>query len=86
MRRQICWDERLEDRTKREVRVTILARALKWQFKLSTSDAWDYDSPPTPADWDTLLEKMEKRYRRRNIPHDDLVLVQRLRREALGTD
>jgi hypothetical protein len=83
MRRQICWDERLEDGTRREIRVAVQGRALKWQFKLSTSDRWDYDSPPTAADWDGLVERMENRYRRRNIAHDDLVLVQRLRRAAI---
>lgn len=83
MQRQVCWTERLEGRTKREIRVKVHNPNLKWQFKISTCERWDYDTPPTPADWDALLERMENRYQRRNIPVEDLELVRRLRREAM---
>ena len=81
MRRQVCWTERQEDGAKREVRVTVQGGALKWQFKLSTEERWDYDSPPLPADWDKLLERTEARYQRRSAPYVDLQLVRRLRDE-----
>lgn len=84
MQRQVCWTERLEDRTKREIRVTVRGSAVKWQFKLSTAERWDYDTPPSAADWDNLLIRMENRYRRKNVPHEDRELVRRLRREATG--
>ena len=84
MRRQICWEDRLEDRTKREVRVSVLTHGLKWQFKLSTEEQWDYDSPPTPEDWDGLLERVENRYHRRTASNADLELVRRLRATAIG--
>lgn len=82
MQRQVCWTERLEDRSKREIRVKVHNLKVKWQFKLSTAERWDYDTPPTPADWDNLLARMENRYCRRNVPVEDLELVRRLRREA----
>ena len=83
MLRQVCWVERQDDGTKREIRVTVLRRDVKWQFKLSTEERWDYDSPPSPADWDNLLERMENRYRRRNVSHDDLEVVRRLHAAVL---
>ena len=84
MLRQVCWAERQEDGAKREVRVTVLRREVKWQFKLSSEERWDYRTPPSASDWDQLLERMENRYRRRNATHADLELVRLLRRHALG--
>jgi len=77
MNRQICWTERLEDRVKREVRVTVIQGSVKWQFKRSDEERWDYDSPPSAADWETLLEHAENRYRRRTCSHKDLDLIRR---------
>ena len=79
MHRQVCWVERLEDGTKREVRVTVLGRGVKWQFKAAGADKWDYTSPPTAADWDSLLARMENRYQRRNVAYADLDRVRRMR-------
>jgi hypothetical protein len=78
MHRQICWMEREEDGTQREIRVTVARQAVKWQFKRSTDERWDYEGPPSAADWDALLEKMEHRYQRRAAPLADLELVRRL--------
>ena len=83
MQRQVCWIERLEDGTKREVRVGIHGGAVKWQFKLSTDERWDYDTPPSVADWSNLLERMENRYQRRNVAYGDLERVRSLRQAAL---
>jgi len=82
MQRQLCWTERQEEGVKREVRVTLQQHSLNWQFKLSCDELWDCDSRPTAADWDALLERMENRYQRRNISHEDLKCVRRLRSEA----
>jgi hypothetical protein len=78
MQRQVVWVERQDNGAKREVRVTVLRAGVKWQFKRSTEEDWDYDSPASPADWDTLLGKMEDRYRRRTVPHAALETVRRL--------
>ena len=84
MHRQICWVDRQDDGIKREVRVTVGRRQVKWQFKLSTAERWDYDSPPSKADWDSLLERTENRHQRRNATLADLELVRRLRQDALA--
>jgi hypothetical protein len=79
MRRQICWVEKLEDGVKREVRVSFPGGGqIKWQFKRSDSDKWDYTSPPSSCDWDSLLVRSEGRYTRRRMPLPDLELVRKL--------
>ena len=75
MQRQICWVEKLEHGVKREVRVTVQRGAIKWQFKRSDEERWDYDSPPSKAEWDSLLEKATNRYQRRTATFPDLELV-----------
>ncbi len=84
MHRQICWVERGDDGVRRELRVTVHRGQVKWQFKAETDERWDYTSPPTPADWDNLLERVENRYQRRNISYDDCQLVRRYHAEAVG--
>lgn len=79
MKNQVCWMERVEDGVRREIRVTFFSDRLKWQFKRSDQDDWDYTTPPTPADWDELLTRVENRYQRRAVPFKDLELVRRLR-------
>ena len=86
MRRQLCWEERQEDGAKRELRVTVLRSSVKWQFKLTNEEHWNYNRPPSLADWNTLLEKVEARYKRRSAPYSCLELVRRLRNEALGRE
>ena len=86
MQRSICWTERLEEGVRREVRVAVMRGGVKWQFKLSTEEKWDYRTPPSADDWANLLERMENRYQRRNVSFDDLSLVRRLCEEATGTE
>ena len=78
MRREICWKEKTEDGVRREVRVHFFAGSVRWQYKRSDSPSWEYDTPPTKADWEELLVRVENRYRRRGASHDDLELVRRL--------
>lgn len=77
VRRLVCWTERLEDRTKREVRVDFSSGNIKWQFKRSDEEKWDYDSPPSEEDWQNLLLHSEGRYRRRRMPLNHLELVRK---------
>jgi len=84
MLRQICWKERDEEGLRREIRVAVQRSQVKWQFWSEATDRWDYDSPPSAADWDALLERMENRYQRRNVSFDDLQLVRQARDQALG--
>ena len=82
--RQICWIEKLDDGVKRDVRVSVQRGHVKWQFKRSDQDRFDYDSPPTRDDWDNFMERMENRYHRRNVSFDDLELARVARAKALG--
>ena len=47
MRRQVCWMEKQEDGVKLEIRVAIEQGKVKWQFKRSDEEKWDYDTAPT---------------------------------------
>jgi len=81
----IEWTERLEDRTKRKVRITFIGHdQIKWQFKRSDEEFWDYDTSPTPADWDNLEEKVDALYHRRRQPFKHLELVKKLKQKTLG--
>jgi len=68
---------------KRKIRITFLGHGkIKWQFKRSDEDFWDYDTPPTSTDWNTLEEKMEGLYNRRRTPFKNLELVRLLKNKA----
>ena len=40
MKQKISWTLREEDGVKREVRVEVAAKSIKWQFKRADEDAW----------------------------------------------
>ncbi len=61
VKQKISWTTKLDGGVKREVRVATSRRALKWQFKRSDEEQWDYDSPPTPEDWDMLEDILRRR-------------------------
>lgn len=83
MKADIEWVEKLEHGVKRKIRITFLGHGkIKWQFKRSDEDFWDYDTPPTSADWNTLKEKVEALYNRRRTPFKNLELVRQLKKEA----
>ena len=77
MHRMICWIDRLEGGVKREVRVKIQNDGIKWQFKRSDEEQWDYDGAPSKDDLDALLTKVENRYHRRTATHVELERVKR---------
>ena len=81
MKTKLSWTEREEDGVKREVRVQVTRRGIKWQFKRADAATWDYDSPPSRADWDALEEIMERRAGRgRAVGMQEA--IRRLRKEA----
>jgi len=83
MKRDIEWVEKVEGGIKRMVRVKFPGNGrIKWQFKRSDEEQWDYDSPPSDDDWMTLEEKIDALYQRRRAPYKDLQLVQQLRKNA----
>ncbi len=83
MKADIEWTERLEDRVKRKVRITFHGpNVIKWQFKRSDEELWDYDTPPTAEDWEALEEKVDSLYHRRRQPFKHLELVKKLREKS----
>ncbi|MCK5676609.1 MAG: hypothetical protein KAH99_06295 [Verrucomicrobia bacterium] len=83
MKADIEWVEKLEGGVKRKIRITFLGKGrMKWQTKRSDEDFWDYDTPPTSDDWNTLEEKMEALYNRRRTPFKNLELVRKLKKAA----
>jgi hypothetical protein len=79
----IEWIEKLDSGIKRKIRITFQGHGhVKWQFKRSDEEAWDYDTPPDADDWNTLLQKVEALYNRRRIPFKNLELVRALKKEA----
>lgn len=77
MIRQICWKEKSEDGAKTEIRVDFFAGAIKWQFKPAGADRWDYDTRPTRAQWERLLDEVERRYQRGRARIEDVQRVKR---------
>ena len=83
MKADLEWVEKLENRIKRKVRITFCGHdRIKWQFKRSDEDFWDYDTPPTAEDWETLEMKIDALYHRRRSPYKHLELVKKLKHEA----
>jgi len=80
MKRDIEWIEKLEGGVKRTVRIHFPGGGnIKWQFKRSDEEAWDYDTDPSPEDWAALEEKVETLYHRRRAAYRDLELVRKMR-------
>ena len=74
------WTDKPEPGIKRKVRITFIkSRDIKWQFKRSDEEHWDYDHPPTLEDWDTLEKKTEALYQRRRMKYDHLDLIRQQR-------
>ena len=82
MHNRISWTDKLADGIKREVRVHVSHQKLKWQFKRSDAEGWDYDSAPEPQDWARLIDTLRRRAGRGQAP--DLVeAIAKLRDKAL---
>jgi hypothetical protein len=80
MHNQISWKEKLPDGIRREVRVHVSRQKLKWQFKRSDMDAWDYDSAPLDSDWDQLEDILRRRAQRGRAPG----LLQAIQKMRMG--
>ncbi len=81
MKHITSWTEKLPDGLKRETRVNVTHRSLKWQFKRSDEERWDYDSLPTAKDWDSLEDILSRRAGR-GRGGDILSAVQKMRAKA----
>ena len=81
MHNNISWTKRQPDGVKRETRVHVSMRALKWQFKRADHQQWDYDSAPTADDWDMLQNILDRRAARGNAPKM-LIAIRKMRAQA----
>lgn len=80
MKRDIEWKEKLEDGTKRVTRVKFPGGGrIKWQFKRSDEEQWDYDTEPSPEEWALLEEKVHQLYTRRRAALRDWELVKQMK-------
>ncbi len=78
----ISWTVKLpEGGVKRETRVHVSQRHLKWQFKRSDQEAWDYGSDPETGDWDRLEDVLRRRAGR-GTSINLVAAVQALRKKA----
>jgi len=83
MRRQVRWVNKLEDGSKRQVRVTVGAGKVKWQCKLANEEEWNYDMIPIMEDWDALDEVVGRRQKRqRGASEKDVIIIQKEREKA----
>ena len=81
MKRDIEWIEKLEDGVKRTARIAFHQGKIKWQFKRSDEELWDYNTPPSPDDWAALEAKIDRLYHRRRAGYKDLELVRTMRKK-----
>lgn len=80
MKRNIEWKEKTEDGQRRFVRVSFPGQGkIKWQFKFSTDENWDYDTDASPDDWAELLDRVEKLYQRNRCAVRDRDLVRKMK-------
>jgi hypothetical protein len=82
MRKQIRWTEKTADGGKKDIRVSFHGREIKWQFQRSDMRCWDYDTPPTPEEWDALEQRLKARYRRGHVALDKILALVHRRRGA----
>jgi hypothetical protein len=78
MRRDINWATKRDDGSRYDVRVTWFSGSYKFQFKERGAARWDYDRKPSPEDWETFLDAIERRYTRKQATYKELEEARRL--------
>ena len=86
MRRDINWVTKRDDGSRYDVRVTWFSGTFKLQFKERGADRWDYDRKPSPEDWETFLDAIERRYTRKTATYKELEEARRMVAEAPPPD
>lgn len=85
MRRPVEWVERDTDGVRVRIRVTFLGtRSMFWERRRDDADHWTRGFTPTAEQWETLLLKVEHRYRRRAASWEDVLRVRRWRQSTEG--
>ena len=79
MKANIEWSDKPVPGVKRKIRVTFIRnQRIKWQFKRSDEENWDYLTPPSNLDWMDLEKKANALYQRKRLSYENLKLVQTL--------
>lgn len=84
MKGEHVWKERTESGEKREVRTHKEGGKWRFQSKLETDEHWTYHDRPDPADLRALIDVLERKYRRKRVSYDDILLAKRLLQESRG--
>jgi hypothetical protein len=76
------WMVRDDDGVKREIRVIKEASLWRFQTKRDDVETWTYfdnkKTRPSVADVESLLEVLERKYRRRRASHSDIQLAKKM--------
>ncbi len=76
------WIVRDEDGVKREIRVIKEASLFRFQTKRADAEVWTYfdnkKTKPNPADVESLIEVLERKYQRKRAPYSDLQLAKKM--------
>lgn len=76
------WIVRDDDGVKREIRVIKEAGLWRFQSKRNDVETWTYydnkKAKPPAADIESLLEVLERKYRRRRAAHSDIELAKQM--------
>jgi hypothetical protein len=78
---QHIWKEKDDEGRKREVRATKFGGAWRLQAKTSDDENWTYYDSPLLEDLRTLLDVVERKYRRRRASAEDVAAVEKLLKE-----
>ena len=79
MKHDYEWVERLEDGTRRSVRVSCPGGNIVWMCRNAKGERWNRNMKPTAEDWDVVEKKVRGRYNRRRAGKQDVELVVAMR-------
>lgn len=81
MKHDYEWVEKLEDRTRRIVRVSFSGDNIVWMCRNEDSEWWKRNMKPTSEQWDFLEKKVRGRYNRRRAGMKDIERVVSMRQD-----
>jgi hypothetical protein len=83
---QHIWTEKDSEGRKREVRATKFGGVWRLQAKFSDENAWTYYDLPLLEDLYALKDIVERKYRRRRAPAEDVASIEKLIKEQEGDE
>ncbi len=83
---EIGWKGRFEDGRRRQVRARSVGREWRFHERERRFDPWRSLERPSLADWQSLLEAVERRQQRRLLPLGEADRVRKRMRELFGAE